>query len=79
MAATKDGTKMESLPSSKHAAYQYFCRVFLQVMDWKFLEEAHYNLVSWTLQNGLYHPILIDQPPAPDDLLKFVRCKCKLT
>ena len=50
-------------------------------MDWKFLEEVHYNPVSWgwTLQNGLYHPIFSDQPPAPDDLLKFVRCKCKLT
>ena len=79
MAATKDGIKIESLPSSEHAAYQHSCRVFLQVIDWKFLEEAHYNPVSWTLQNGLYHPIFSDQPSAPDDLLKFVCCKCKLT
>ena len=34
---------------------------------------------GWTLQNGLYHPIFSDQPPVPDDLLKFAHCKCKLT
>ena len=41
MTATKDGIKTESLPPAEHAAYQHSCRVFLQVMDWKFLEEAH--------------------------------------
>ena len=77
----KNGIKIESLPLSEHAAYQHSCRVFLLVMDWKFLVEAHFNTVSWgwTLQNGLYHPIFSDQPPALDDLLKFVRCKYKLT
>ena len=81
MAAIKDGIKTESLSHSEHVAYQHSCRVFLQVMDWRFLEEAHHNPVSWgwTLQNGLYHPIFSDQPPAPDDLLNVVRFKCKLT
>ena len=46
-AATKDGIKTESLPPSEHAAYQHSCRVFLQVIDWKFLEEANCNPVSW--------------------------------
>ena len=42
----KNGIKIESLPLSEHAAYQHSCRVFLLVMDWKFLVETHFNPVS---------------------------------
>ena len=30
------------------------------------------------LRHGLYHIVYIEQPAAPADLLKFLRCKCKL-
>ena len=50
-------------------------------MDWKFLKEAHVGPLEWdwVLRNGLYHPVYTEQPTAPADVHKFVRCKCKLS
>ena len=81
IAAAKDAIKIESLPPSENAAQQQSYRVYLQVMDWKFLEEAHVDSLAWgwVFRNGLYHPACTEQPAAPADLLKFVRCKCKLS
>ena len=81
IAATKDEIKTESLPPSENAAQQHSYRIYLQVVDWKFLEEAHVDPLewSWVIRNGFYHPVYTKQPAAPADLLKFVRCKCKLS
>ena len=35
--------------------------------------------ILWTLREDTYYPIYTAEPVAPDDLLKFVRCKCKLS
>ena len=81
IAATKDEIKIELLPPSENAAQQHSYRVYLQVMDSKFLEEAHVDPLKWgwVLRNGLYHPVYTEQPAAPAYLLKFVRCRCKLS
>ena len=81
IAATKDEIKIELLPPSENAAQQHSYRVYLQVTDWKFLEEVHVNPLEWgwILRNELYHPVYTEQPAAPADLLKFVRCKRKLS
>ena len=81
IAATKDEIKIESLSPSENAAQQHSYRVYLQVMDSKFLEEAHVDPLKWgwVLRNGLYHPVYTEQPAAPAYLLKFVRCRCKLS
>ena len=34
---------------------------------------------GWKLQNGMYEPVMTDLAPAPEKILKFVRCNCKLT
>ena len=79
--ATKDEIKIKSLPPSENAAQQHSYRVYLQVMDRKFLEQAHVDPLrwEWVLLNGLYHPVYTEQSAAPADLPKFVRCKCKLS
>ena len=81
IATTKDEIKVKSLPPSENAAQQHSYRVYLQVMDWQFLEHAHVDPLrwGWVLRNGLHHPVYTEQPAAPADLLKFVRCKCKLS
>ena len=81
IAATKDEIKIESLPPSENATQQHSYRVYLQVMDWKFLKEAYVDPLEWgwVLRNGLYHPVYTEQPTTPADLHKFVRCKCKLS
>ena len=73
IAATKDEIKTESLPPSENAAQQHSYRVYLQLMDWKFLGEAHVDPLEWgwVLRNGLYHPVYTEQSAAPADLLKF--------
>ena len=81
MISTNKIFKIESLPPSEGSAYQHALRVFLQVSDWKFLQEAHRDPVDWgwVLRNGEYFPIYSKEPVAPADLLKFVRYNCKLT
>ena len=79
--ATKEEIKLEMLAPSEGSANQHSYRVYLQVMDWKFLEEAHYDPLDWgwTLRGNIFHPIYTDEPVKPDDLLKFIRCKCKIS
>ena len=80
IAATKSEIKTESLPSSENTAQQHSFWVYLEVMDWKYLEEAHIDPLEWDwfLCNGLYHPVYTKQLAAPADWLRFVSCKCKL-
>ena len=33
---------------------------------------------GWKLQNGMYEPVMNDLALAPEKILKFVRCSCKL-
>ena len=80
MAATNTSIKIESLPLSEDSAYQHSLRVYLQVMNWKFLEEGDCNPTDcgWIPCNGQYCPVLTGEPVAPADILKVFRCKCKI-
>ena len=52
-----------------------------QVIIWKELSD---NILDpsqwgWKLEGSVFTPILTDLHATPDSLLKFVRCKCKLS
>ena len=69
----------ERLPPSPGAAYFHALRTHLQVVEWESLgqlrmEPTHWG---WKLENGSLIPRQTDCPVAPDDLLKFVRCRCE--
>ena len=49
----------------------------LQVMIWKSLNVVHMGPCEWFVEDGLLSPVMTDMAPAPNDLLKYVRCKCK--
>ena len=53
---TKNGVQIVSLPSSENATQQHPYQVYLQVMDWKLLEEAHNDPLEWgwVFCNGSY-------------------------
>ncbi len=34
---------------------------------------------GWRLDGGVFAPLMTDLPAAPESLLKFVRCQCKLS
>ena len=59
IAAKKDEIKTESLLPSEKAAQQHSYWNYLQLMDWKFLEEAHVDPLEsgWILRKGFCHPV----------------------
>ena len=67
----------KNLPPTSAAAKFHSYRVFLQINQWK---NSDCNMMpeSWGwphTESGLI-PILTDQPPAPEELLKIIRCNC---
>lgn len=72
--------KPQSLPPTERAAYFHSLRVHLQVIEWKSLMRVTLPAVDWgwKLQHGMYEPVMTDLAPAPQKILKFVRCNCKL-
>ena len=71
----------EKLPPTERAAYYHSLRVHVQVCQWKSLQLDVLDATKWgwTLHNGLLVPIKTDILCAPEWLLKFVQCNCKLS
>src|SRR6218665_316434 len=79
--SSKSAIRPEQLPPTHIAAYYHCQRAHLQAMQWHALSTEHVDPCAWgwqLLHNKLV-PITTDQPPAPDDLLKVIRCRCKTT
>ena len=67
----------KSLPPTSAAAKYHSHRVFLQICHWKNPEcELLAEAWGWSLTENGYNPIMTDLSPAPEDLLKVVRCNC---
>ena len=70
----------QNLPPTERATYYHSLRVYLQIIIWKRLSNRHNDLNpqqwDWRLDDDVLIPIIA---AAPERLLKFVRCKCKLT
>ena len=73
----------QKLPPTERASHFHSLRVHLQVMLWKTLTTEEYRFDpekwDWRLDGTKLHTIMTDLPAAPETLLKFVHCKCKLT
>ena len=67
----------KSLPPTSAAAKFHSYRVFLQVGQWK-IPDCDLDPESWGWINSDtgFHPVLTDLPPAPDNLLRMIRCNC---
>ena len=80
MATTTAKIDPSKLPPSERAARFHALRVHLQVFLWKNLSLLSIDAKSWDWKsvNNLLLTIQTDEEPAPESLLKFVRCKCKL-
>lgn len=68
----------QTLPPSSAAAKFHSMRVFFQTMIWKMLSNDALcpEEWGWNLNNGMLLPVMTDLPPAPDELLKIIRCNC---
>ena len=70
------------LPPSPRAAYFHGLRVYHQVQIWAQLRERDMDPQKWGYQSdgdGNLSPIKTDASPAPENLLKIIRCGCKNT
>jgi len=79
VSASLSGVHPERLPPSHNAAYFHVLRVHLQAESCELLEAmSALEPLSWgwRLYNGRYESVKSDQPIAPDDILKVVRCAC---
>ena len=71
----------QRLSPTERAAFFHSLRVYLQVMISKSLGQCQYDPCSlgWEMKNGVLAPVMTDLNPAPEELLEFVQCKCKVT
>ena len=80
VASSKTGVKPESLPPTESAAGLHAQRVYLQVQEWKHLEQANKLQPvdwGWQIKNGKLVPSITIVRLAPQDLISIVRCSCK--
>ena len=71
----------QKLPPTERVARYHSLRVHLQVTIWEKLtiDEFDPKQWGWRLNGNTLSPIMTDINVAPENLLKFVRCKCKLS
>lgn len=66
-----------TLAPTEDAAILHALRVYLQVQIWLGNTSLNPLAWGWIEENGKLRPKRITQPPAPDHLLKIVRCQCR--
>lgn len=81
MVSSSKSLDPQKLPPTERAAHFHSLRVHLQVLLWKKLTNADMDpkLWGWKLDGTVFTPVMTDLGAAPESLLKFVRCKCKLS
>lgn len=82
IASSRTGLAPEKLPPTKSSSSNHSYRVHLQVIVWETMETDALDPHSWgwiLTENGTLKPVATENQIAPEDLLKYVRCKCKLS
>ena len=81
MISSKTSLDPQKLPPTERAAHFHSLRVHLQVILWRKLrnDELDHKHWGWKLKGTVLTPVMTDLDAAPESLLKFVRCKCKLS
>ena len=70
--------QLRSLPPTSAAASYHSARVYLQVQQWMGKGDGmDPEEWGWLRVRNRLEPIMTDLPPAPEALLKVVRCTCK--
>ena len=77
LATSTSHIEPKNLPPTAAAAKFHSYRIFLQICQWKDLAcDLEPSLWGWAQTVGGLFPITTDLPPAPEDLLKIIRCNC---
>lgn len=68
--------EVKNLPPTNSAAKYHSYRVYYQVQVWLGNESLHATDWGWELINGHLFPMKMDNAPAPESLLKIMKCGC---
>ena len=81
IASSTSKIEPQKLPPTGSAAYFHSLRVHFQVRMWKSFDSCHEDPLEWGWKkvNDQFLTILIGKDPAPENLLKMIPCKCKLS
>ena len=81
VSSSKASLDPQKLPLTEKAALYHSLRAHLKVIIWKKLSNNDLDPEQWgwKLEGSSFPPIMTDLDAAPDSLLKFVQCKCKLS
>ena len=76
VSTSSSSVEVHSLPPTTDAARFHSRRVYLQVQTWlgHVLKAEQWG---WKLVNSRYEAILMDRAPAPESILKVIRCQCR--
>lgn len=78
VASKTSHVKPQSLPPTSAAAKYHSLRVYFQVQEWKgSVSELHPTDWGWQECDGGFVPLQTSLPPAPEHLLKVIRCNCQ--
>ena len=78
VASKSSHVKPQALPPTSGAAKYHSLRVYLQVQEWKgSADELHPTDWGWQECDEGFVPIQTSLPPAPEHLLKVIRCNCQ--
>ena len=78
IATSKTAVLPEYLPPTTDAAKLHAFRVYHQVQVWRGNNSLNAENWGWYIKGNFMLPKSTEKPPAPEDLLKLIRCKsCK--
>ena len=67
----------QTLPHISAAAKYHCLCIYFQLLEWKGSDDGISSLEwGWNKGDGKLMSVLTDLPPAPDELLKMIRCNC---
>ncbi len=80
MASCRKTLEPERLPPTERATL-HSLRVHHQIIVWKELSSEVLDPLQWgwKLDGKILMPIMTDSVPASDNILKFIRCRCKVS
>jgi 5'-3' exonuclease len=76
VAASSSFVHPKSLPPTAAAVEQHSLRVYNQVQEWKFRRTEPLKW-GWKLEGDRFLPCMTDADPAPPELMKIIKCKCR--
>ena len=78
LATNTSHVRPQTLPPTSAAAKYHSLRVYLQIQQWKGSRDDLSPVEwGWKESEGGLTPVHTDLPPAPEELLRVIRCNCK--